>query len=132
VLLAELLHPRERRLAYIGWECHRGEGTVPLVHSEKARRRAARQLVGEYHERELARLLEHVRDAFTRFDAGEIDAFELDDLIHRYKRSARELWKFCANRPESIAWAIEDARSRCEAINWWAAGEPRRRSSGDD
>jgi hypothetical protein len=59
--------------------------------SEKARRRAARQLVGEYHERELARLLERVREGFTRFDAGELDAFELDELIHRYKRSAREL-----------------------------------------
>ena len=77
---------------------------------EKARRRAARRLVGELHERELARLLEQVRDGFARFDAGEIDAFELDDLIHRYKRSARELWKFCALGPESVAWAIEDAR----------------------
>jgi hypothetical protein len=98
--------------------------------SDKARRRAARQLVGEYHERELARLLEHVRDGFTRFDAGQIDAFDLDDLIHRYKRSARELWKFCANRPESVEWAIEDARSRGEEIDWWATGEPGRRSRG--
>jgi hypothetical protein len=89
VLLAELLHPRERRLAY-------------------------------------------VRDGFTRFDAGQIDAFEVDDLIHGYKRSARELWKFCANRPESIAWAIEDARSGGEQIDWWAAGEPRRRRRSDD
>jgi hypothetical protein len=28
-------------------------------------------------------------------DAGEIDALELDGLIHRYKRSARALRKFC-------------------------------------
>jgi hypothetical protein len=33
-----------------------------------------------------------VREGFARLDAGEIDAFELDDLIHHYKRSARELW----------------------------------------
>jgi hypothetical protein len=95
---------------------------------EKARRRAARELVGTYHERELTRLLEHVRDGFARLDAGEIDAFELDDLIHRYKRSARELWKFCdLSRPEGAAWAIEDARERGEEVDWWAAGEPRRR-----
>jgi hypothetical protein len=57
--------------------------------SEKARRRAARELVGDYRERELEALLEHVRDGFARIDAVELDAFELDDLIHRYKRSAR-------------------------------------------
>ena len=95
---------------------------------EKARRRAARELVGGYHERELGRLLEHVRDGFARLDAGEIDAFELDDLIHRYKRSARELWKFCElTGGGAAAWAIEDARERGEEIDWWAAGEPRRR-----
>jgi len=38
-----------------------------------------------------------VRTGFARFDAGEIDAFDLDDLIHHYKRSARELWKFCGS-----------------------------------
>lgn len=95
--------------------------------SEKARRRAARELVGSYHERELRALLEHVRDGFSRLDAGEIDAFELDDLIHRYKRAARELWKFCSIGPESVAWAIEDARERGEEVDWWAAGEIRRR-----
>jgi hypothetical protein len=99
--------------------------------SEKARRRAARQLAGDYHEQELARLLEHVREGFARFDAGTMDAFELDDLIHRYKRSARELWEFWANRPEAVAWAIDDARRRGDEIDWWAAGEPRRRHAGD-
>ena len=83
-------------------------------------------MVGDYHERELRALLEHVRDGFARLDAGELDAFELDDLIHRYKRSTRELWKFCS-LGESAAWAIEDARERGEKIDWWAAGEPRRR-----
>jgi hypothetical protein len=50
----------------------------------------------------------------------------------RYKRSARELWKFCAIQPESIAWAIEDARSRGDDVDWWAAGEPRRRRRDDE
>jgi hypothetical protein len=83
--------------------------------SEKARRRAAREMLGDYHERELGALLEHVRDGFARLDSGELDAFELDDLIHRYKRSARELWKFFS-LGASAAWAIEDARERGEKI----------------
>ena len=41
-------------------------GTVPVAMAdqagEKARRRAARAFVGDYHERELTALLEHVRD----------------------------------------------------------------------
>ena len=99
--------------------------------SEKAKRRAARELVGSYHERELARLLERVRESFLRLDAGEIDGFELDELIHRFKGSARELWKFCnVNRPETVAWLIEDAHQEGEEVDWWAAGEPRRRRSG--
>lgn len=63
--------------------------------SDKAERRAARETIGRYHEEQLLLLLERVRDGFRRLDAGEIDAFELDELIHQYKRSARELWKFC-------------------------------------
>ena len=65
-----------------------------------------------------------MREGFARLDAGELDAFELDELIHRYKRSARELWKFCnLNRPETVAWMLENEGE----IDWWAAGEPRRR-----
>jgi hypothetical protein len=45
----------------------------------------------------------------------------LDDHIHRYRRSARELWKFCnLSQPETVAWMLESARG--EAIDWWAAG----------
>jgi hypothetical protein len=91
---------------------------------EKARRRAARERVGAYHEEQLARLLARVREGFERYDGGLIDAFGLDDLIHRYKRSARELWKFCANRRELVASVIEDEEP---GADWWAAGEPRRR-----
>jgi hypothetical protein len=101
---------------------------MPDERSEKAKRRAARRLVAEYHERELRALLERVREGFARLDADEIDAFELDELIHRYKRSARELWKFCnLSGAEAAAWLIEDGRQRGEEADWWAAGEPRRR-----
>jgi hypothetical protein len=44
----------------------------------------------------MAELLEHVREGFARYDAGEINAFGLDELIHRYQIAERELWKFCS------------------------------------
>ena len=72
---------------------------------ERAARRAARDAIGRYHEQQLRDLLDHVRAGFARLDAGEIDAFELDELIHRYKRSARELWKFCGQTGSDMARA---------------------------
>ena len=112
-------------------------GTVPRVSAEqtsrqdeRARRREARELMGAYHEEQLLALLEHVRDGFARLDAREIDPFELDDLIHRYKRSARELWKFCGqsgagweHAASMLAWLREDG----DEPDWWQAGEPRHR-----
>ena len=59
------------------------------------KRREAQATVAAYHEEQLRALLEHVRKGFARLDAGEIDEFELDDLIHRYKRAAKHLWVFC-------------------------------------
>ena len=54
-------------------------------------------MIGEYHERQLRLLLGHVRNGFDQFEAGELDPFELDELIHRYKRSAPKLWSFCGS-----------------------------------
>ena len=65
--------------------------------SERLRRREARAIIGAYHDEQLRTPLEHVRTGFPRLDAGEMDPFELDDLIHHYKRSARELWRFCGS-----------------------------------
>lgn len=31
----------------------------------------------------------------ARYDAGEIDVLELDDLIRHYKRATQKLWSFC-------------------------------------
>jgi hypothetical protein len=97
---------------------------------DKQQRRAAIALVGAYHEARLAELLEHVRQGFARYDAGEIDAFELDDLIHRYKRSAQKLWAFCSgtgSQVESTARTLEHLSAASELPDWWTAGEPRRR-----
>lgn len=97
---------------------------------ERARRRAARETIGAYHEEQLGLLLDWVRDGFARLDAGEIDVFELDELIHRYKRSARELWKFCGSSGsgwERASGTLEYLRDQGEELpDWWAAGEPRR------
>jgi len=103
----------------------------PAEPGERAERRAARRTIGVYHEQQLRALLEHVREGFARLDAGEIDAFELDDLIHRYKRSARELWKFCGQSGSewlTAARTLEYLQERGEGLpDWWAAGEPRSR-----
>ena len=124
--------PRGGRAPHVLTVAGKDAGTVragmPDERGEKERRRVARHQLGEYHERELRALLERVREGFAQLDAGEIDAFELDDLIHRYKRSAKELWRFCdLNRPESAVWMLEDARGQDDELDWWAAGEPRRR-----
>jgi len=101
------------------------------VAGERARRRAARELIGAYHEEQLRGLLEHVREGFPRLDRGEIDAFELDELIHRYKRSARELWKFCGSSGSDwvrAAGTLAFLRADGEEPDWWSAGEPHRRA----
>ncbi|MFT3851820.1 MAG: hypothetical protein QM733_03635 [Ilumatobacteraceae bacterium] len=102
-----------------------GEGS-----SEEAERRAARAVVAEYHQAQLRTLLERVRAGFAQLDAGEIDEFELDDLIHHYERSATELWKFCGSSGGQwlqAAHALAFLRERGEEPDWWERGAPRRR-----
>lgn len=96
----------------------------------KAARRAARLVIGNYHQAQLAELIEHVREALVRYDAGEIDVFDLDDLIHHYKRSARELWKFCAGTGSHVLFAartLEYWQAEGDLPDWWEAGTPNRR-----
>ncbi len=98
--------------------------------SEKAQRRAARKTIAAYHEEQLGLLLERVREGFVRLDAGEIDVFDLDELIHRYKQAARELWKFCnlsGGAPVTALRALEFRREQGEEPDWWEAAERRRR-----
>jgi PAS domain-containing protein len=111
-----------------------GEPTSRGRENERARRREARELVAAYHDEQLRALLERVRDGFARLDAGEIDAFDLDDLIHHYKRAARELWKFCGSSGsewERAARSLAFWREQGEEPEWWEAGAPRhRRNNG--
>jgi hypothetical protein len=97
----------------------------------KAVRRVARELVGSYYEAQPAELIDHIRDALGRYGAGEIDAFDLDDVIHQYKRAARELWKFCVGGGSHVLFAarmLEYLEAEGELPDWWEAGAlPRRR-----
>jgi hypothetical protein len=96
---------------------------------ERARRRAAGELIGRYHEEQLLGLIDHVRRGIAQLDADEIDVFELDEIIHHYKRATIELWKFCNGRPEQVAGMLEFARERGEEPDWWDRGASRRRRS---
>ncbi len=98
----------------------------------KAKRRADQAMVNAYHQARLADLLEHVRRGFQEYDAGRIDAFELDDIIHHYKRSAAELWKLCAvsgSQAEIVARTLERMHEEHHEPDWWEIGAPRRRST---
>ena len=96
----------------------------------KARRRADQELLATYHQARLADLLEHVREGFAEYDAGRIDAFQLDDIIHQYKRATIELWKFCdvsGSQLEFVVRTLELWREDKEEPDWWARGAARRR-----
>lgn len=96
----------------------------------KAERRADCEAVAAYHEAELGKLLEHVRQGFARWDAGAIDAFELDELIHHYKRAARRLWNACPSggvHASGMARLLEQQAEAGEETDWWALAAPRRR-----
>jgi hypothetical protein len=98
--------------------------------AERSRRQASREAIAAYHEEQLLALLEHVREGLRQLDAGEIDAFELDDVIFHYKRAAAELWKFCgyhSSHFEQAASALAYRREAGEEPDWWERGAPRRR-----
>ena len=101
---------------------------------EKANRRAARELIAAYHQTQLRTLLERVGAGFAQLDAAQIDEFDLDDLIHHYKRSAAELWKFCGSTGsqwQQAANALAYMREQGEEPDWWDGGAPRRARSHD-
>jgi hypothetical protein len=60
-----------------------------------AERRNAHDRVPAYHEACLKELIEHLARALDSYRADDIDAFGMDEAIHQYHRTAKELWKFC-------------------------------------
>jgi hypothetical protein len=101
-----------------------------MTASSKAERRAARAAVAVYHEAELAKLIERLRAEIDRYDAGEIDAFELDDLVHHYKRATQKLWSFCVGsggQVEMAARTLEWLREQDDLPDWWERAARRSR-----
>jgi hypothetical protein len=76
--------------------------------STKAERRAAREKVAAYHEKQLGRLVERLADAIDLHRAAELNAFEVDEAVFRYSRAAKELWKFCTLGNIEIAARVID------------------------
>ena len=98
----------------------------------KAERRAASKSVSAYHEAQLAHLIEYITVAVDRYRAGEIDAYAVDETIHHYHQTARELWKFCwsgggGTHVEMIAHLLDRMATDGEPINWWEGVTPRQR-----
>jgi hypothetical protein len=89
----------------------------------KSKRRADRAFVAVYHEAKLADLVEHVRAGLARYDAGEITAFDVDEIIHHYTLAARELWKFCGatgSQVERTAAMLMQMQRDGNEPDWWA------------
>ena|SRR5213082_2005708 len=96
----------------------------------KSERRAAREKVAAYHEAQLDGLIGRVAEAVDRHRAGEVDAFEVDEVIHQYHRATRKLWTFCelsGSRAEITARTIQRMADEGDTIDWWEQGATRRR-----
>ncbi|MGH3987654.1 MAG: hypothetical protein ACRDTZ_10090 [Pseudonocardiaceae bacterium] len=72
----------------------------------------------------MAELVQRVGEAVDRFRAGELDAFDADQIIFQYSRAAKELWKFC-NLPD-VEFTARVIGDRAPA-DWWDRGAPSRR-----
>lgn len=101
----------------------------------RAERRAARERVARYYETELAKLVHHVGQAIARYRGGEIGLHDVDDVIHRYSKAARELWKFCwltgsGSHVLFVARTLELWAAEGDAVEWWEEAERPRRKRG--
>ena len=92
--------------------------------SAKSDRQAAREAVAKYHEIQLAALVERVGSAIDRFRDGQLDAFDVDQVLFHYSRAAKELWKFCNLGDTELAANIMRERP---AVDWWQRGAPMKR-----
>ena len=92
--------------------------------SAKSERQAAREAVAKYHEIQLAALVERVGSAIDRFRDGQLDAFDVDQVLFHYLRAAKELWKFCNLGDTELAANIMRERP---AVDWWQRGAPMKR-----
>ncbi len=72
----------------------------------KSFRKTAKQLIGKAYQREQDKALEALRHEFDRWKSGEIDCWELTDLIHRFHNGeSRDLYKIYEMGDTKIALA---------------------------
>jgi hypothetical protein len=75
----------------------------------KRLKRLLREYAGKAHEAELREALAPIAEAFKRWERGEIDSFDLKDLIHQFHQGpAREIYlRYYDRAPEPpVAYAI--------------------------
>ena len=68
-----------------------------------------RELAEQLHEMELTAALRALANSFKQWEAGEVDSFDLKDLIHRFHQGpARELYVRydTRNAEANVAYAI--------------------------
>jgi hypothetical protein len=92
-------------------------------------------MVADYHQARLDELVQHVAMAVDGWRAGSLDAHDVDEVLHRYQRAARELWKFCwgtggGRHVELVAAHLHRLAEDNQVIDWWERAAPRRRSNG--
>ena len=57
-------------------------------------KRLVREWAAIAHDRDLRQALGELREQFDRWDRGDIDSIDLNELVHRYHQdTAREIWK---------------------------------------
>jgi hypothetical protein len=57
-------------------------------------KRLVREWAGIAHDRDLRKALTELGAQFDRWERGEIDSFELNELVHRFHQdTSREIWK---------------------------------------
>lgn len=111
-----------------------GGGRASSRAGGKAGRRVAREQVAAYHQACLDELVRHVAMAVDGWRAGSLDAHDVDEVLHRYQRAARELWKFCwgtggGGHIAMVAADLHRLAQTNQVIDWWERGAARRRGN---
>ena len=78
-----------------------------------------REWAGIAHDRDLRKALSDLRAQFDRWDRGEINAFALNALVHRFHQdTSREIWKrYATTRLEpAVASAVAAGVLRKEEL----------------
>lgn len=82
-------------------------------------RKLLAEWAGRAHDRELGQALRELRAEFDRWERGEIDAYELNERIHRHHDGpSREIWKRYSTNDTGavVAWAVVDGILKREEL----------------